>query len=328
MKKFRLIYLALLFVALQKGNTLCAQDPHFSQYFNALSWVNPSLTGVGVDDWRVAGTYRSQWWGGNIAPFTTSAVSIEKAFVTGMEGKSKIGVGLSMLSDASNAGLLKNNYINTSIAYNLALSRDATQVLGFGFNLSFANRMLDAGKFAFQSQYGSMGFQRTAPSGDPATVLSANYFDVSAGGHYSKTASNWGLDIGAALFHANGPQQSVYAGNTYNLAQRFTGYGSVFFILKNEDQVQFSTVADAQSGHTIFTLGGTYKIRLHEEGFESLNIGLYNRFSDAFYPYAAIEGKKWVFGLSYDVVSNDLKSQYNSVQSIEFSFAVKFGKHR
>lgn len=328
MKKYNLVYVVLVVAAIGAGKAASAQDPHFSQYFNTSSWVNPALTGVQADDWRVAGTYRAQWWGGNISPFTTTALSLEKGFSMGVTGANKLGIALSMLSDASNGGLLKNNYINTSLAYNIALSGDERQVLGLGVNMSFANRMLDASKFAFQTQYGSMGFQRTAPSGDPATVLSANYFDVSAGAHYSKKGTRWGLDIGAALFHANGPQESVYANQTYNLARRFTGYGTVFFGMRNEDEFHLSAIADAQAGHTIVTLGGMYKFKLDDETIRGFDIGLYSRFTDAVYPYAAIEGRKWLFGVSYDIVNAGVKNEYSSVQSIEFSFAVKFGRNK
>lgn len=323
MKKHHLLHCLLLILV---SNVTRAQDPHFSQFFNAPSWVNPALTGVHVDDWRIMGIYRAQWWGGNIAPFTTSAVSVEKGFTTGTTGNSRLGVGLSLLSDASNQGLLKNNYVNASVAYNINLNGDGSQVLGLGLTGSFANRMLDASKFAFQSQYGSMGFQRSTPAGDPATVLSAQYFDVSAGIHYSVNASDWGLDLGAAVFHANGPQESVYNNNTYSLARRISGYAKASFIMRNQDKLDISAITDVQAGNTIVTLGGIYKIGLQDETLKSFHVGLFNRFSDAFYPYVALEARRWLFGLSYDVVNASVKDQYSSVQSFEMSFALKLGK--
>ncbi|MHB1313164.1 MAG: PorP/SprF family type IX secretion system membrane protein, partial [Gemmatimonadaceae bacterium] len=187
------------------GKTVYSQDPHFSQYFSSPLTVNPALTGKGVPDWRVAATLRSQWWGGTTAPFTTTVASIEKSYQTGNGGNSRMGIGLSLLTDASNSGLLKNNYFTASLAYNLDMSGDGREQLGIGLGASYANRLLDAGKFEFQSQFGSMGFQRSAISGDPASILSSSYFDLNVGIHYSKTGTESGFGLGASLFHAGSP---------------------------------------------------------------------------------------------------------------------------
>jgi type IX secretion system PorP/SprF family membrane protein len=308
-------------------NTGKAQDPHFSQYFSSPVSINPALTGKGVDDWRAIGTYRAQWWGGTIAPFTTTAVSLEKSFHS-TAGKSNWGLGLSMLSDASNSGLLKNNYINASIAYNIGLSGDGRTQLGIGMTGSFANRILDASKFTFQTQFGSMGFQRSVSSGDPVNVLSANYFDMNIGAHLSSVQNKGGYSLGFAAFHVSSPTQGVYNGSTYKVPMRYNIQGSVFTRMASSDELHFSTLTDIQGNNTIFTLGALYKMHTKDETIESINIGIWNRFGDSFYPYAGIESKTWLFGISYDVVNSEVRDAYNAVQSIELSFALRFGKKR
>jgi type IX secretion system PorP/SprF family membrane protein len=316
----------IMICLLSAGQTLYAQDPHFSQYFSSPLTVNPALTGKGVADWRAATTLRSQWWGGNTAPFTTTTASVEKSYHTGNGGNSRIGIGVSMLSDASNAGLLKNNYFNGSLAYNIDLDGNGTELLGIGLGATFANRLLDAGKFEFQSQFGSMGFQRSTPSGDPASILSGHYFDLNVGIHYSKLNAKSGYGLGAAMYHAGSPQESVYNNNAYNLARRITLHGSIFFALAGNNELHLGSVADLQGNNTVITLGGIYKFKVNDETVESLNVGLYNRFGDAFYPYAAIEGKNWLLGISYDVVNPNIRNAYNSVQSMDISFSLNFGK--
>lgn len=326
MKKNFLLHCMSIVLLVFVCTTGKAQDPHFSQYFSSPSSVNPALTGKGVDNWRAIGTYRAQWWGGTIAPFTTTAVSLEKSFHAGTTGNSNWGLGLSMLSDASNSGLLKNNFINASIAYNIALSGDGSQQLGIGMTGSFANRMLDASKFTFQSQFGSMGFQRSVSSGDPVNVLSANYFDMNIGAHLSSNKAKGGYALGFAAFHLSSPTQGTYNGSTYKVPMRYNIQGSVFTRMASKDELHFSTLTDIQGNNTIFTLGALYKMHTKDDTIESINLGVWNRFGDSFYPYAGIESKTWLFGISYDVVNSDVRNAYNAVQSIELSFALRFGK--
>src|SRR6478752_7738621 len=185
------LHITLLYAAIFTCSLSQAQDPHFSQYFASPMLVNPALIGKEVPDWRTITNYRSQWWNATISPFTTTTISLEKSFQTGTSGKNTLGLGFAILSDASNSGLLKNNYFILGAAYNLALDAEGRQLLGIGLEGSYANRLLDANKFEFQSQFGSMGFQRSAPSGDPVSVLSSTYWDMNVGIHYSNRLRNW-----------------------------------------------------------------------------------------------------------------------------------------
>lgn len=306
---------------------LSAQDPHFTQYFSTPSSLNPALAGQGIEDWRANGTYRSQWWGGSIAPYTTTSVSIDKAVYTGSSEKSNWGFGLSMLSDASNSGILKNNYFTGGAAYQIDLSGDGKEILGIGMSATYANRLLDASKFAFQDQFGSMGFQRSVPTADPVSLLNNHYWDVNAGVHFLKHADNWSYDLGAAVFHAGRPQEGVYNSSTYSLARRAVVHGNIEFQLGSKDILQISGISEWQGTNTIVTIGALYKVQVKSDILKSINVGVWNRFKDAICPYAGMENKKWLLGLSYDIVNSGIKTSYNSVQSLEVSFGWLFGNH-
>ena len=328
MKKTHLLYVFLVCICCIQTLNGTAQDPHFSQYFTSPITINPALIGKEVGDWRAMGTFRSQWWGGAIAPFTTTAASLEKNFRSGTTGKSMFGIGVSLLSDASNSGLLKNNYFSAGIAYNIALDGQGNELLGVGLLGTYANRLLDASKFTFQSQFGSLGFQRSAPSGDPVSVLSNNYWDVSVGLHYSKRYKTGGFNLGLAIFHAGTPKEGVFSNTTYSIDRRVSLQAGMHFNLNNKDEIHFSSIADLQGQNSIYTLGGVYKAKLNTAQLESLNVGLWNRFNDALYPYLALEGKSWLIGISYDVINSEIRNSYNSVQSIEMSLAWLFGAKR
>lgn len=330
MKKNILSIVSLLVVYSMYSSVLHAQDPHFSQYFASPMTLNPALIGKDIDDWRAMAIFRSQWWGGNSAtPFYTTSASVEKKIYRGSSNKSSLSVGLSLLSDASNGGLLKNNYFTIGTAYNLPLDQNGNELLGLGLEVTYANRILDAAKFQFQSQFGSMGFQRSIPSGDPVSILTNRYIDVNAGVHYSKIfPESWGYQLGFAVFHAGTPREGVFSNSTYSIDRRISLQGGLLFYFSNKNEIQISSLSEIQGQNNIFTLGAVYKAKINDHKIQGLHLGVWNRFKDALYPYVGLESKNWLMGISYDIISSGIRSTYNSVQSMEFSLVWHFNSKK
>jgi type IX secretion system PorP/SprF family membrane protein len=328
MKRNRIVTAMLVFTLLTGKMNLQAQDPHYSQYFMSPMTLNPALTAKDVTEWRAMGNFRSQWWGGGggIAPFYTTAASLEKSFVSGESKTSNLGIGLSFLTDASNSGLLKSNYFTAGVAYHIATDAKGEQQLSIGMQFSYANRLIDASKFEFQSQFGSMGFQHGISYGDPVSTFKNTYLDVNAGFNYSLNSKNFGFNLGAAVFHSSNPDMGAYQGSSYSLPRRYTVQGSMYFRTGSQDMLVFSGVRDMQNGNSINTAGIMYKIGVGQAQLQTLNVGVWNRFSDALYPYIGLEGKHWLLGISYDIISSQVETSYNSVQSMEVSLAWLFGK--
>jgi type IX secretion system PorP/SprF family membrane protein len=327
MKRKHLLRVIVLGIASCFSAVAMAQDPHFSQYFNSPSTINPALVGKDVGDMRVLGVFRSQWWGTAVAPFNTTALSIEKAYRPGKGGRSILGVGFSFLSDVSNSGLLKNNYFTATTAYNIALDGKGTEFLGIGLQGTYANRLIDASKFTYQSQFGSMGFQRSVPSGDPVNVASNTYWDMNAGLQYSKRFRGWGLNTGVSVFHGTTPVEGFYNGSKFNVERRINVQGGLQFYLDTLDEIHLSAITDLQGENTVTAIGAVYKAHLAPGNI--LNLGAWYRIGDAIYPYVSMQIKDCVIGFSYDVlVDFDMRKALYSVQSIEISFGWLFGKKR
>jgi hypothetical protein len=52
----------LILVVLTASFTeVCAQDLHFSQFFETPLLCNPALAGIFTGDYRIQGVYRDQW---------------------------------------------------------------------------------------------------------------------------------------------------------------------------------------------------------------------------------------------------------------------------
>lgn len=327
--KRKSIQVTLYIILLAVGKTLRAQDPHFSQYFASPMTVNPALIGSGVSSWRASAVYRAQWWGGYAEPYTTTSVSLEKSVVANSESKSNLAFGLSMVSDASNAGLLKNNYFSFGGAYHVALDAAGDARLSGGIMATYANRLLDGSKFLFQDQFGSMGFQRTRMSADPVNILSNKYWDVHAGlGFRKELTPNWGYDLGAAIYHAAKPSEGVYNNYSYSIDTRTTLQAGIHASFRNNHSLNGRFIWEKQGQHSIYTLGGLYGVSVNDETVKSLDLGLWHRFGDATYPYAGFSGSNWRAGISYDFVVSKIKTVNNSVQSLELSMTWLFGRKK
>lgn len=325
--KIKYIYRALLslvVVMVVSANRVQAQDPHFSQYFTSPMTINPSLIGKDVEDWRLTSTLRRQWWGGTVAPYNTYTASIEKRIAMNSTGDNQLGIGLMAFSDESNNGLLKDTYLSLGAAYNMTLDGAGRHHLGAGLTASYAGRLVDPSKFEFQSQFGSMGFQRSVPSNDPVTIQSNHYLEVNAGLNYNYSDTKWGFNLGAAIFHASKPRDGVYLNSTYTIDARYSVQGGMYFNLANHNQLMLSEISEMQGQNSIHSIGAVYKISVKDKNLRSFNVGLWERFGDAIYPYIGLESERWIAGLTYDVVTSGVKTASNSVQSMELSFAWQF----
>ena len=218
--------------------------------------VGPHRSGEHLDERALAGA---------VVADERGHISIEKGMATGVMQKSTVGLGLSLVSDASNGGLLKNNYASLHMAYNLALDAEGNEQLGIGLTGTYANRLLNLNMFDYQSQFGSMGFQRSAPSNDIPVVDRINYIDFNAGVIYSKRRENFGYNFGAALFHASQPAQGAFKNSTYSLDSRYSLQAGMQFYSKNGDEFHVSGLLDIQGKNKVGTLGAVYKIKTRDD---------------------------------------------------------------
>lgn len=317
--------LLLWCMLLSLSTNLLAQDPHFSQYFTSPMSVNPALTGKSVEDWRGSINMRSQWWGESIKPYYTVTASLEKRLGNSQNAANYWGLGGMVISDQSNGGILKNNYFSLTAAYHIALDKTGRHAIGAGLTGTYANRVLDAARFKFQSQLGSMGFQRDIPANDPIAIARNNYFDVSAGLTYSYTAETWGFYGGAALFHAAKPKEGVYENSTYNVPRKTSLQAGGWWKAGVNNTIHVSAFGELQGGNSIYTAGGVFKMGIEDNLLRSVNVGVWDRFGDAIYPYVGLEGHRWLGGFTYDFVQAGVRN-YLNVQSMELSFVWKMGK--
>jgi len=324
----RILSSVLVTVILGTANMLYAQDPLLSQYFSSPMYLNPALIGKSVGDWRLSSTYRTQWQGEGSEPYTTAMVSVEKNLYAKSNRNDFLGAGLMVSSDASNAGLLKRNMVSLGFSYNNALDAAGKQYFGGGLSINYYHRMLDVSKFVFQSQFGSGGYQPSIPANDNVAVPNSSYVDVTAGIQYSVKGEHSGFYMGASYFHANRPKDGAYNNNEYTIDPRLNlqmGYQQLMG--ENGGELQLSTIYDHQGELNKFTAGLLYKLPVEGSQLKvkTMNLGVWDRFGDAVYPYIGVEATGWLLGLSYDVPTSNVSNSLRNVQSFEISFTCLFG---
>ena len=312
-----------VFVFLTVGISVFGQDPYFSQYFMSPSTLNPALIGKGVSNMRVMSVYRSQWWGASPSAFTTYTASAEMRLFKKNTDTSQFTLGITAMSDASNSGLLKNNYFSAGLNYDQPLDYGKSQ-LSLGFTLGYGNRIIDATKTRFQSSFGSLGYNAFTPSNDAVSLAKRNYFDVSTGVQYSYNSKKWGVTAGAGIFHIAQPNEFVYSNTDNTLKLRYTANASVVKKYDGGDELYFMGAYTNHGINNIVTLGSMYKFKFADQHMlDWFNVGVFDRINDAYIGYLGFEQKAWSFGFSYDMINSDVQTFYNSVQSMEFSLGWK-----
>jgi type IX secretion system PorP/SprF family membrane protein len=314
----KLILYCCFFVLLGK---LSAQDPHYSQFFSSPLTLNPALTGKFFGTYRVAGNYRNQWPSIYNA-FTTSTASIDFPILKNqIPDNDTWGVGFLGYSDNSANGAVKFNYASISTAYHKGLDEDGNNTLGGGFQVTYANMLINTANLTFEDQLTSSGFTGVTSEVFNSSSLKASYLDVNAGFLYSgSSAEKNNYYIGASIYHLNRPKQS-FTGADYVLQPRTTIHGGGYFPLGEFTTLHLSALQSFQAGTSETVVGGTFQLTANPDLPKptSIYFGGWVRFKDAIIPYLGIEFDDFRFGLTYDYNSSSLKTASQNRGGIELS---------
>lgn len=196
---------------------LKAQDPVFSQFYNAPLHLNPAFAGTSVAP-LFSINYRNEW---PLIPqaYTTYAASYGQFFP-----EVNSGFGINLMSDNAGAGILKTNTIGAIYSYKIYLQKDLQ--IKFGIEAAATQSRLDWDKLIFFDQLDptqNTGRGGTLPvSADMRPANTSNIFVDFSIGMLLYNSKYFG---GFTIKHLNTPDdgflgqnQNVYSG----LPMRFT----------------------------------------------------------------------------------------------------------
>src|SRR6476646_4534668 len=152
-----------------------AQDPHFSQFFEAPLLRNPSLAGLFSGDIRIQGVYRNQW-GSVTTPYQTGSFNVEYKQPVG-KANDFLTTGLQILYDKAGTTNFTTTNVYPAVNYHKALNGEKSRYLSLGFMGGYVQKRIDRSKMTTNSQYGPNGYNPALPDGETFTKSSYHYWD-------------------------------------------------------------------------------------------------------------------------------------------------------
>jgi type IX secretion system PorP/SprF family membrane protein len=278
-------------------STIKAQDPVYSQFYNAPLQLNPGFAGISHAP-RFTLLYRNQWpfVSDAFASYATYSASYDQYF-----DRLNSGVGLMIMSDDAGGGLIKTNRASLFYSYNLQINND-TYLKG-GIEAGFIQTRIGWDLLVFGDQLDPR-FGNTSPGGTPypsGEVIPEDdgtvNFDVSFGLLvYSKR-----YYAGIALKHLNTPDLSVLAqnGDAFDgLPMRLSVHAGMEFPLQGSNAFITPNVLFVKQGDFTQLNAGAYV------GINAVFAGLWYRHAgtnvDAVIASFGVKQKNYKIGYSFD----------------------------
>ena len=300
---------------------LTAQDPHFSQFFSSPLTLNPAFTGKFFGSYRVAGNYRNQWPTLNNA-FTTTTASVDfQVLKNRIIASDTWGIGVMGYSDNSANGAIKFNYASFSTAYHKGLDEDGMHQIGAGFQVTYANTIVNTSLLTFEDQLTTAGFTGVTSEVFSSSTLNSNYIDLNAGLLYNgSTNDRNNFYFGLSMYHINRPNQK-FVGAAYFLTPRTNFHAGGYFPIGETTTMHISALQMFQGGFSETMVGGAIQLNTNPDDIKStsLYLGTWMRFNDAIIPYIGIEFSDYRLGASYDYNTSLIRTATQNRGGIEIS---------
>ena len=317
----RLIPILIISALCGISSSLCAQDLHFSQFFNSPLTTNPANTGFIPDaDYRIGAHYRNQYTNLISAPYKTFSIFGDAQVFRNKLENGWLGLGGVILRDQAGSGSLTSTKAYASIAYHQMLGYSS--LLTAGFNVGWANKRIDQTKLTFPDQFDGNFFDASHPTEVVLVNNNVSYFDMQAGMNYAYfPTEDIYLNAGYSIHHVNRPKETFFAdgGDSSRVPMRHIGFLNA--ILKINDNLIINPNAyytiQAKASEMVIGLNAAYN--LAEGGSKQLIGGLYYRYGDAVIPMIGFELNNVRFTFSYDVTTSSLHKFNNYQGATEFN---------
>lgn len=319
-------YLTLCFLALLCVGTN-AQDLHFSQHFNSPLNISPGLTGVFNGDYRVTGSYKSQWRAVPVDYLTFSgAVDIK----LDQYGSDKGNFNLGLLFNYDKAGDLDLSLGSIGLAGSYSLRLNQKHFLTPGVSISFNQRRLKPGNARTGNQWNGFEFDAAIPSEVPFVDNNA-FVDIAIGGNYRyQKGYRKYLDLGIGLNHLFSPSQTFEQAPNYEakLARRWNLYGMLNHALASKLDLLVNVLYQNQNPHQELLLNAQGKIYLNKNSDRdiALHLGLGTRLGDSWYPMIAVQYQRLYVSANYDFTYSDFNNFGGKNGGLELHANYRFAK--
>lgn len=306
LKTFKNISMKKLYLIMLLATALGAkaQDPHFSQFFEAPLYRNPSLAGLFKGDVRAQGVYRSQW-SSVTTPYVNGSFNFEYKHPVG-ESNDFVTMGVQMLYDRAGSTALTTTNFLPALNYHKALSGDKSKYLSLGFMAGYVGRSIDRSKMITDNSY------TTGYAGETFPNANYHYLDGSVGmsfNSYIGDNSDNSYFVGLALHHLNQAKNTFYTNAGFEVQPKWVASAGVK--LAANDYSYFTIQADfSKQGNYTEIIGGllySYKLGPDPDAPDYvLHFGGFVRVKDSFIPVVKVDYNLFSVAISYDVTTSQL----------------------
>ncbi|MDB5230319.1 MAG: type secretion system rane protein PorP/SprF [Chitinophagaceae bacterium] len=306
-----------------------AQEPHFSQFFDAPLLRNPSLAGLFEGDIRVQAVLRNQW--ASIAtPYKTVSLNAEFKKPVG-KNEDFITSGMQILYDRAGVTNFTVTHVLPAVNYHKSLSADdRIRYLSLGFMGGYVQRRIDRSKITTNSQFDGFGFNPSLADGETFTNFAYHYWDASVGISYNSALDNTNSQlyfIGIAYHHFNRPVNSFYKDPSIELNPKWVVSGGIKLNAGDNSWWTLQGDYSKQGNYTETIAGALYSIRFGdnpgEKGGYAFHAGAFFRWNDAMIPVIKMDYNLISVGLSYDANISQLKAVSQGKGGFELSLTYK-----
>jgi type IX secretion system PorP/SprF family membrane protein len=278
-----------------------AQDPHFTQFYAAPTYLSPAFAGTTVQN-RFVLQFRDQW--PSIPGAFVSYNLAADQYLAGLNS----GIGLIATRDQAGSGALSSTSFTLQYAYEIKLKHKV--FLRPALQIGYASRSVNYSKLIFNDQLSRGGEVATYEYYDGRKQ---GYSDLGSGLLFF-TPNMW---FGLALLHMNEPNQSLLEGESA-LPRQFNMHGGYRFKLrsggmvrKNHQSIVAAFNYRAQAAFDQLDIGAYYErdpifaglwyrglpVKSYKPGYQN---------NDAIAVLVGFKAGDWRFGYSYDITMSRL----------------------
>ena len=231
-----------------------AQDPYYSQYYNAPLYYNPAMTGIDKG-LKIRVNYRDQWpqYSDDLKSYNFS-MDLAERYMPGAGG-----LGIIFNTNKEGKGFIKRNMIGGSISARIRMSDYWISQLGF--MVSFIQKQIDNKDFIWSDQLDNL-HGLLYPKGSPSFAGFANknisYVDLNLGGVVKYEKHYVSAIFGIAVQHVTKPNES-FSGLEQKLPRKYI-FTSDFVVLQRSNpkkgfKFNPGLLYEYFAGYHTFTLG-------------------------------------------------------------------------
>lgn len=309
MKSRIILCISLLYASML---TCYAQDPHFSQFFEAPLLRNPSLAGLFEGDIRFQAVYRNQW-GSVTVPYETVSMNGQYKIPIGRTNDF-ITTGLQLMYDRAGTTNFTTTNIYPAVNYHKSLNGERSKYLSVGVMGGYVQRRIDRSKITTNNQFDGGGHNPSLDIGETLTTFSYDYFDASVGASFNSSIAGSETDyyfIGAAFHHFNRPINSFYRNPPVELNPKLVFSGGVRLSVDDRSLITIQGDHSMQGEYSETIAGATYTYRIFDEFGDAdyaISFGGYLRWKDAIIPVVKIDYNPFSIAFSYDANISQLRT--------------------